>query len=75
MNVSSLFWCNGVCSSLHLLLRRENTKFIVTLEGVDTDVFEMRDDPPDIRSRLGARPIRSDSLEEVEVRLICVTLA
>nr|XP_027224666.1 zinc finger CCCH domain-containing protein 14-like isoform X1 [Penaeus vannamei] len=45
---------------------RENTKFIVTLEGVDTDVFEMRDDPPDIRSRLGARPIRSDSLEEVE---------
>ncbi|XP_042208711.1 zinc finger CCCH domain-containing protein 14-like isoform X2 [Homarus americanus] len=41
----------------------ENTKFIVTLEGVDTGVFSVKDD---LRSRLGSPPAPTDSLEVVE---------
>ncbi|XP_045616739.1 zinc finger CCCH domain-containing protein 14 isoform X2 [Procambarus clarkii] len=44
----------------------ENTKFIVTLEGVDTGVFAVKDEHLDIRSRLGGRPVHNDSLEVVE---------
>lgn len=53
----------------------ENTKFIVTLEGVDTEIFPVKDEQLDIRSRLGVRPVQSDNLEEVEVStVICLTL-
>nr|XP_053634388.1 zinc finger CCCH domain-containing protein 14-like [Cherax quadricarinatus] len=51
---------------VHPLTGVENTKFIVTLEGVDTGVFSVKDEHLDIRSRLGTRPIHSDNLEVVE---------
>lgn len=49
------------------LLTGDKTKFIVTLEGLDSDGYPVRTERPDIRSRLGARPVpNNDGLEEVE---------
>ncbi|XP_050726916.1 zinc finger CCCH domain-containing protein 14-like isoform X2 [Eriocheir sinensis] len=49
-----------------VLPSRENTKFIVTLEGVDSEVFPEKEEPLGIRSRLGARPLPSDTDDQVE---------
>ncbi|XP_071526005.1 uncharacterized protein Nab2 isoform X1 [Panulirus ornatus] len=51
---------------VHAVPGVENTKFIVTLEGVDTEIFPVKGEQLDIRSRLGVRPVHSDNLEEVE---------
>ncbi|XP_064098510.1 zinc finger CCCH domain-containing protein 14-like [Macrobrachium nipponense] len=48
------------------ILSGDKTKFIVTLEGLDAEGYPVRTERPDIRSRLGARPVHNDSLEEVE---------
>ncbi|KAK7068376.1 hypothetical protein SK128_002885 [Halocaridina rubra] len=48
------------------LLSRDKTKFYVTLEGLDADGYPVRTERPDIRSRLGARPVHNDAMEEVE---------
>lgn len=44
----------------------ENTKFIVTLEGVDREVFPEKEEPLSIRSRLGVRPPPTDTEDQVE---------
>ena len=46
----------------------ENTKFIVTLEGMDSEVFPEKEETLSIRSRLGARPPPADTEDQVEVR-------
>ncbi|KAG0706019.1 hypothetical protein GWK47_024380 [Chionoecetes opilio] len=44
----------------------ENTKFIVTLEGVDSEGFPEKEEPLGIRSRLGVRPPPTDMEDQVE---------